>query len=496
MKFKIIVAVFVMLFSFKASANDDGHPDSFIASSSYFYANSSSSNNSLTKFVFNNENYSASEAQVFISNTNQAFLSYEKVDLLSTFSYSQFPKLKQYISTLERYANPAQGFFHSNYRKAYTAIVPVLKKHNLKLNQNSIKLLKKELLVIQKVYELSQNSFGFKIPKFDAHNIPFDWLATLQQNFATSLHQVKLINNNPNYIDTSFTKKYNKVNIVKTEEKPEIKQIDKTTYNVATNLELTGLFYNGQETNIAQNVKAPFTYWNNENINNYGVDVSDLDTVLLELPKNFVMPFTGNVTSPFGIRRGRMHTGTDINLEKGDTVYAAFDGKVRVSMYHKGYGNCVVLAHENGLETLYAHFHKCLVKAGTEIKAGQAIGLGGSTGWSSGSHLHWEARWMGEPFDVMSFVNFEKNELSKKSLVVSKALYKGHKHTHNYKKQYISSGKTTSNYNSNSTVYYVKSGDTLGHIAQKTKVSIGKLCFLNGITTKTTLQIGQKLRLK
>jgi murein DD-endopeptidase MepM/ murein hydrolase activator NlpD len=110
--------------------------------------------------------------------------------------------------------------------------------------------------------------------------------------------------------------------------------------------------------------------------------------------RDFTMPTDSRtVTSNYGLRWGRQHAGLDIKVYIGDTIRAAFDGKVRIVKYDKnGYGKFVVIRHTNGLETYYGHLSKQLVTENQDVKSGQPIGLGGNTGRSTGSHLHFETR--------------------------------------------------------------------------------------------------------
>ena len=128
--------------------------------------------------------------------------------------------------------------------------------------------------------------------------------------------------------------------------------------------------------------------------------------------RHFVMPTPSTkITDIFGYRpnRRRVHQGLDIKVQTGDTIYAAFDGKVRITSYQRrGYGHYVVIRHNNGIETLYAHLSKKLVKVNQNVKAGDPIGLGGNTGRSSGAHLHFETILMGKsinPADMFDFKN-------------------------------------------------------------------------------------------
>ncbi|MBK7818250.1 MAG: M23 family metallopeptidase [Sphingobacteriaceae bacterium] len=121
-------------------------------------------------------------------------------------------------------------------------------------------------------------------------------------------------------------------------------------------------------------------------------------TITLEKPEsqNYSNPFNGVLTSYYGWRDKRMHKGIDIDLNKGQPVVAAFDGKIRVAKRNNGgFGNLVIIMHPNGLETVYAHLSKIKVKQGQVVLSGQVIGLGGNTGKSRGSHLHFETRYKG-----------------------------------------------------------------------------------------------------
>ncbi len=124
----------------------------------------------------------------------------------------------------------------------------------------------------------------------------------------------------------------------------------------------------------------------------------------------YVAPVRGKLVSPFGYRPrfGRMHRGVDLDLNVGDTVVAAFDGRVRIAKYERrGYGYYLVLRHDNGLETVYGHLSRFLVKPDQYIKAGQPIALGGNTGRSTGPHLHFETRFMGIALNPASIIDFE-----------------------------------------------------------------------------------------
>ena len=142
-------------------------------------------------------------------------------------------------------------------------------------------------------------------------------------------------------------------------------------------------------------------HWNTSSIHAYNdVELSSLPEaaaiMLVDSLKSYHYPYLGRMSSRYGLRRGRPHQGVDLPLKTGDPIYAAFDGKVRYSGYNGGgYGNLVVIRHTNGLETYYGHLSERGVEAGDWVVAGQQIGLGGSTGRSSGPHLHFGSKIQG-----------------------------------------------------------------------------------------------------
>ena len=223
--------------------------------------------------------------------------------------------------------------------------------------------------------------------------------------------------------------------------------------------------------------------WNNMYVKDYS-NVTIPETFRIDL-SSFVMPVQGKITSPFGQRKRRFHYGTDLKLQKGDTVVAAFEGKVRVRQYEKrGYGYYLVLRHPNGLETVYGHLSKFLVYEDDTVEAGQPIALGGNTGRSTGPHLHFECRFLGQAIDPADIVDFNNFCTYDDSYLFEK-----------YKVNTISihNNKYTAR-DSSIKYHHVRNGDTLSTIAKKYGVSVPTLCKLNGIKTTTVLRIGRILR--
>lgn len=125
------------------------------------------------------------------------------------------------------------------------------------------------------------------------------------------------------------------------------------------------------------------------------VDLPEQTSIpVLQPGEKFTATWYGKLSSGYKWRWGRQHHGVDLGLKTGDPIYAAWDGVVRYAQWNKsGYGNCVVIRHRNGLETLYAHMSKLLVNPNQYVSSGEMIGLGGSTGNSTGPHLHFEIRY-------------------------------------------------------------------------------------------------------
>ena len=223
--------------------------------------------------------------------------------------------------------------------------------------------------------------------------------------------------------------------------------------------------------------------WNNQYVHAYGNAIIP-DTYTIDLT-GFHMPTPSTkITSPFGPRWRRMHNGLDLKVNIGDTIVAAFDGKVRIVKYERrGYGKYVVIRHDNGLETVYGHLSKQLVEENQLVKAGEVIGLGGNTGRSTGSHLHFETRFLGIAINPIYMFDFPKQDIVADTYTFRKA--KGVKRVGSHDTQ-VADG----------TIRYhkVKSGDTLSRIAKLRGVSVSTLCKLNRIKPTTTLRIGQVLR--
>ena len=224
--------------------------------------------------------------------------------------------------------------------------------------------------------------------------------------------------------------------------------------------------------------------------------------------RGFHMPTDSRVvTSNFGSRWGRQHKGLDIKVYIGDTIRAAFSGKIRIVKYEpKGYGKYVVIRHHNGLETIYGHMSKHLVVENQEVKAGEPIGLGGNTGRSTGSHLHFETRLCGVAlnpalmFDfrnqdvVGDFYNFNRKHYAAESAQATRLRGAGGSVTTS--DDDLDLAVSTPARTVTPTVHFhkVKKGDTLQAIARKCHTTVDKLCKLNHIGKNIRLRPGQILK--
>lgn len=218
-------------------------------------------------------------------------------------------------------------------------------------------------------------------------------------------------------------------------------------------------------------------------------DISKIDTTRLDLlvgSEKYFYNYYGSFNWGYGPRWGRMHRGWDLGLEVGDTVRSNFNGIVRYSEYNDGgYGNCVIVAHSNGIETLYGHLEKILCQRGDLVFAGEVLGLGGTTGRSTGPHLHNEWRYRGHSFDPIISVDTVAQSLKSTKLTLTSILFAP-----------PSSSELSKSAGSRKTYHTVRSGETLSSIARKYKTTVSKIIKLNNLNNPDRLSIGRKLRVK
>lgn len=203
------------------------------------------------------------------------------------------------------------------------------------------------------------------------------------------------------------------------------------------------------------------------------------------------------VTSRYGWRRGRPHKGIDIDLITGDSIFAMFDGVVRMSRYTSGHGRTVVVRHYNGLETVYAHLSKYGVKENDTVAKGAYLGKGGTSGNARGSHLHLVINYQGMSINPEYLFRFDDN-----NAIRAKELWVTKKWTqplfHNSKRQsqikpLLSEQEAIASLIKQRSIYVVRSGDTLSRISKNNNVTVASICKVNHIRRNSVIKIGQKL---
>ncbi|MDN3670895.1 M23 family metallopeptidase [Echinicola jeungdonensis] len=229
-----------------------------------------------------------------------------------------------------------------------------------------------------------------------------------------------------------------------------------------------------------------YSSWDSQRINSYDFNPKDFkDTIQVKLYDSFFgtnwhSPLEDTkINSEFGFRRYRWHHGTDLDLNRGDPVYSVFDGIVRMRTYDRyGYGYYVVIRHKNGLETLYGHLSKFNVEVGQEIKAGEVIGYGGSTGRSTGPHLHFEVRYQGLSINPTELFDFSIGRLKSNVYTITASSF-----DHVIKMQQA--------------VYHrVRSGENLSVIARRYGTTVSQITRRNNISSRSILRVGQRLRIR
>lgn len=256
-----------------------------------------------------------------------------------------------------------------------------------------------------------------------------------------------------------------------------------------------------------------FTHdWNTHVVNPYRERLDSIPyrvtICLVDSVSRFVCPYQRKVFSRFGIRHGRRHTGADIPYPHGTPVLCAFDGRVRLAERHKGYGNLIIIRHENGLETFYGHLSRIDVKPGDWVHAGDQIALGGSTGRSSGPHLHFETRYKGNAFDPEWIVDFENGKLRKNAFVLRRSYLSAYskyvpesideeEEQYMSEEQILAEEERIAKERAAMKYHTIKSGDTLSGIAHRYGTTVSRICSLNqNLKPTTVLRLGRKIRVK
>lgn len=235
-----------------------------------------------------------------------------------------------------------------------------------------------------------------------------------------------------------------------------------------------------------QSAQIKLSEYNNIEVNDLQVMLKDMDSTEFCYPA----PKSSYVTSPYGWRKGRMHSGIDLKVQLGEDIYAAFDGVVRMVEYNRsGYGYYLVIRHFNGLETLYSHASKILVEVNQRVKAGDVVALGGRTGRATGTHLHFEVRLAGQYINPNLVIDTDNHAQQPKNLYLTTR--KGKLYASNDDDKAAREAEILSTLSIQ--YHVVKSGDVLGRIASRYGSTVSTICRLNNIKSNSTLRIGQRL---
>lgn len=243
-----------------------------------------------------------------------------------------------------------------------------------------------------------------------------------------------------------------------------------------------------------------YSVWDAYSLNPYRSDVSQLkeplNITLFDTIKgqNWSEPVPNSfITSDFGRRGNRWHYGVDLELDMGDSIKAVWDGIVRLTNWDGGgYGNYVLVRHYNGLETLYGHLSDIRCTVGQIVQAGDLMAMGGSTGRSSGPHLHFEVRYQGIPLNPMEIFDFNGHTIKAQNFTISPETFDYlNRRSGRSERGGYGNGRTRK-------VYYhqVRRGDTLSSISDKYGVPVATLRKLNGMGRSSGLQAGKRLRIR
>lgn len=242
-------------------------------------------------------------------------------------------------------------------------------------------------------------------------------------------------------------------------------------------------------------VKNLYPEMSNKSVHHYpGVEVPDSFRIDL---RHFTMPTPSrNVTSNYGYRKAfrRVHKGLDIKVYVGDTIVSAYDGVVRIVAFERGgYGNYVVVRHNNGLETVYGHLSRQLVSEGQQVRSGEPIGLGGNTGFSKGSHLHFEVLFLGKTIDPALMFDFPNQDIVSDFFT----FYRDEDHGRTRlmaKNDETEKTVEPTQQERSITFHKVARGESLYSVARRYGITVERLASLNGLSKRSTIRVGQILR--
>ncbi|MCH2195631.1 M23 family metallopeptidase [Kordia sp.] len=289
---------------------------------------------------------------------------------------------------------------------------------------------------------------------------------------------------------------------IKTESEKEI-EVEPENFQINTAFPATSIILQNIQNTEASKKDWIAENWNTKVFNPYKKLAKEYPLQIKFDDSTYASPIPRKkvITSRYGWRNRRAHNGIDIDLITGDRVMSMFDGVVRYVNYHSGHGKTVVVRHFNGIETVYAHLSKYLVKVNDTVQKGQVIGAGGTSGNARGSHLHLEVLFQGIPIHpeyVFDFSN-EDNSVRSNEVWVTRRWTSAYRHNSKRKSKIelcTTEEEAMASIEDETKIYTVRRGDTLSRISNKYNVSISRLCKDNSIRRTSTLRVGQKLIVK
>lgn len=246
-------------------------------------------------------------------------------------------------------------------------------------------------------------------------------------------------------------------------------------------------------------------YWDTENLCSRPLNIpfegNPLRIILVQSNNNpFLFPCMGELKTVYGEMKGIFHPGVDLTLKSGAPVKTCFDGVVRMAKIYGDYGRVVVVRHYNGLETVYAHLSRIMVKPGQILRAGDVLGVSGKSGKSGEEILHFETRFMNESFNPDLFIDFDEMDLKDNTLILNEGdLEKKVVEKQEKPKTISMTGNKQPVDEVDSAVQYhiVKAGETMYRISVQYKVPLNRLLQMNNMTeNNATISVGQKIRVR
>ena len=300
----------------------------------------------------------------------------------------------------------------------------------LKNTENELQKILEKLNIVETNYNLQKEAFQARmVAIYEAGDVVYLDVLLNSNSFSDFISNYYLIGEIAKYDNNLLEdieeqkKQIESTKSILEEKKENLQQLKKNKEKTTIALENSKIIRNSYIDKLSEQEKET-----QNKIDEYQKELDNLETQIVALTTGnigsdyvggeFAWPAPGytTVTSRYGMRihpilkTARVHTGTDIAMPTGSYVIAANDGVVIKSMYVTGYGNMVMIDHGGGVSTLYGHGSELIAQTGQEVKKGDIIMKAGSTGWSTGPHLHFEVRINGTAVDSLPYITNQTNK--------------------------------------------------------------------------------------